>query len=238
MQIQKIRLRDMRNDAHFQFMTEFRDLMVRCGAQNLKIAPQFNEWLVLYGREDESLKRIVKSAITQQIHAADKARDDIFSALSGLNDVYLKHYDADIAAASKRLKVIFETYGNIAKKPINDQTSAINNILQDLRSPKYIGDSRLSGLVPWMDELEKRNNTFEILVKERFDEAASKSGIVLRDARHSVDDSYRKICEIINVFIILEGAAAYDTFVKTLNVIIQKYGGRHDRTADGHTSSD
>ena len=58
---------NLRNDAHFQFYTEFRNLVQKEGAENLKIAPQFEAWLPLYDKEDAALKKIQKSAITAQI---------------------------------------------------------------------------------------------------------------------------------------------------------------------------
>jgi hypothetical protein len=43
---------NLRNGAHFQFYTEFRNLVQKEGAENLKIAPQFEAWLPLYDKED------------------------------------------------------------------------------------------------------------------------------------------------------------------------------------------
>jgi len=40
MKISSIHLNNMRNDAHFQFHTEFRDLVVQHNPETLKISPQ------------------------------------------------------------------------------------------------------------------------------------------------------------------------------------------------------
>jgi len=42
MKIDNIHLSHLRNDAHFQFHTEFKDLVIKCGAAALKIKPQFD----------------------------------------------------------------------------------------------------------------------------------------------------------------------------------------------------
>jgi uncharacterized protein (TIGR02145 family) len=65
--INKIYAYDLRNDAHFQFYTEFRNLVQKEEAVKQKIAPQFEAWLPLYDKEDTALKKIQKSAITAQI---------------------------------------------------------------------------------------------------------------------------------------------------------------------------
>ncbi|MCL2101466.1 MAG: DUF6261 family protein, partial [Fibromonadales bacterium] len=113
-------------------------------------------------------------------------------------------------------------YGNIAKKPLNEQTSATYNILQELEG-KYAGDVAVVGIQQWVAELKARNNAFSDLVKERFDESALKTDIVLKVARVELDKVYRTIAERINALVIVEGAAAYEAFIRTLNVIVKKY---------------
>jgi len=51
--------------------------------------------------------------------------------------------------------------------------------------------------------------------------------VVLKDARKKTDEAYKQICDIINVYIVLEGGAAYETFVKTLNAVLAKYAVKH-----------
>jgi hypothetical protein len=58
---------------------------------------------------------------------------------------------------------------------------------------------------------------------DRYDESASKCDIVMKEARKDVDEAYAKICDIINVYVLLEGATAYEEFIRTLNAIIAKY---------------
>jgi hypothetical protein len=89
MKINKIDLKSMRNDAHFQFFSDFRDAVTKVGAATLKIKPQFNEWFALFEKEDEALKKISKSALTQQIQDADKLRDDTFLGMVEITVAYL-----------------------------------------------------------------------------------------------------------------------------------------------------
>ena len=78
MKTYKIDLRALRNDEHFQFNTEFRDLLTANNPAALKVAPQFEAYLTLYAQEDEALKKITKSAITADIQDADHQRDLTF----------------------------------------------------------------------------------------------------------------------------------------------------------------
>jgi hypothetical protein len=237
MKIQKVLTHSLRNDAHFQFHSDFRDAVVKFGAAKLKIAPQFEEWTRLYGREDEALKKIVKSALTQQIHDADKARDNTYLGMVEINTASLRHYDPQTAEAAVRLKIVFDTYGNITKKPIKEQTSAVYNILQELQG-KYADDCAAVKIDGWVGKLAQENEALNKLMGDRYQESAAKTDVVLKEARKELDEAYKKICEIINVYVILEGADAYEEFIKTLNVIISKYAVKHRRHSQPETAEE
>jgi len=232
------------NNTHFQFYTEFHGLVIKAGAENLGIAPMFAAWLPLYDREDAALKKIVKSAITRQIQDADKARDAIYSGIVATNSAALKHFSADVRGAAERLKIVFDTYGNIARKPRNDETSAIYNILQELNG-KYAPDAAIVGITAWVAELETRNNAFAALMRERFDETAGQTDIVLKDARAEVDAAYMAIRERINALVVVNGTQAYENFIRTLNAVIDKYnavlnarrGRKHNKPETQETAS-
>jgi len=224
--ISKIYPYRLRNDAHFQLFSDFRDAVTKFGAAALKIKPQFDDWLALFEKEDEALKKINKSALTQQIQDADKARDDTYMGMVEIAGAYLKHCDKEVSEAARRLKIVFDTYGNIVRKPINEQTSATVNILQELQG-KYAADCAKVKIDDWVSLLAAQNEALNKLVGDRVDEAAARTDVVLREARLAGDEAFKKICDIINVYILLEGVANYEVFVKTLNAIIAKYGVKH-----------
>jgi len=232
--IQKIRLR---NDEHFQFNTEFRDLIVREGAETLKIAPLFATYLTLYNIEDEGVKKISKSVWTAQIHEADKARDEIYTGMVLANESALRHYSEPTRAAAKKLKILFDTYGNVSQKPLNEQTSAVHNILQELRG-EYLAAAQTVGINGWVAELETRNNAVDALVKERFDEAGAKSQVVVGAARLELDAAYDAIVRRINALAEVEGVEHYAAFINTFNAVIAKYNAilhlRLGRKHHGH----
>jgi hypothetical protein len=64
----------------------------------LKIEAAWPRFLSSYESYDAALRKIVKSALTEKIKAADAAR---------------------------KIEVVAHTYGNVAVKPINEETSAI-----------------------------------------------------------------------------------------------------------------
>jgi hypothetical protein len=236
----KIDLHSLRNDEHFQFNTEFRDSVVAATPAALKIQAQYDTYLPLYEQEDEVLKKIMKSVFTEDINAADHQRDITFRGMIDANHSALKHFNARTQTAAKRLKIVFDTYGNVAKKPINEETSAIYNLLQELRG-NYAADVATVNIADWATELEANNLALENLVKNRYDESAAKTDLVLKQVRLQVDAAYHAIVERLDALSLVEGTPVYETFIHSWNVVVEKYNDiaaqRHGRNVKKSPSS-
>jgi len=216
----------LRNDTHFQFHTELRDLVEAENPETLGIKALFDTYKALYAREDEALKKIIKSSLTEDIAAADAARDKIYGNIVKLISVMSEHFNPNIAAAGKRIKVVLDTYGNVSRKTLVDQTSAIYNLLQELNLPRFSEDRINVSINPWLNELKNCNEDFEALMKKRVKEEAFRTDINMKDARRELDAAYYAIKERINAAIIMEGPEKYESFVKQLNVVISKHAAK------------
>ena len=235
MKIAKIGYDRLRNDAHFQLATGFRDLIIKEGADKLRIKKQFEElFLPAYKKEDEALKKITKSHHTENLQKVDMARDEVFWGICDMVSANSRHFEPIPREAARKIKIIMDTYGNIARKPFNEQTSAVYNLLQDLR--KYGGELKSLNIENWVNELERLNKEFDAITKERFEESASKTNIVLRDARKEVDRATREIFRRIEAFALAFDSSDYVNFMRTVNVIIAKYGGKTVRIEDEYIS--
>ena len=224
MNIEGIATSQMRNDAYFQFHTEFRDLIIKTDADKLKVKKQFEDiYLPLYVQLDNIFKKIRKSALTEKIQEADVLRDNMYIGINEISKAYLRHFDAETCDAAKRVRIVMDTYGNVAKKPLQEETSAVYNLLQELQG-KYSSDIQKIGLKNWVDNLQKTNEDFDALVKGRYDEEAAKTDAVMKEVRKEMDAAYKNLCDIINVFAMIDDDKdVFDLFIKTLNVIIAKY---------------
>ena len=164
----------------------------------------------------------MKSVLTLELQDLDKRRDRLFRGIVEMNRVMLNHFNEQVQEASKRLKILLDTYGNIARKPMNEATSAIYNLLQELNGA-YAADVALVGLTEWVTELQGCNNAFDQLMKSRYQETAMRTDLVLKDCRQDVDNVYHDIVERINASVVIEGDTAYAEFIRNLNVVIDKY---------------
>ena len=218
----------LRNDAHFQFHTEFRDAVVRNGSVRTvpQVSPLWAKYLAAYTREDEGIKRIRKSALTERILTADRLRDDAFSGMAEQVNAHLKHFSAPKRSAAERLKILFATYGNVAAKSLSEETSAIYNLLQDLNGDKYLSDTESAGLLDWAAELGRLNKAFDALIKERDAETAeSKQEFTLKAVRAELDGIYDNIVEVGEAHILLatESAGAFKALADAFNPVVDRY---------------
>jgi len=212
----------MRNDEHFQFHTEILRTLESVSIEKLKIPILLEQYKIAFNKLDDGLKKIVKSEYTKQIHEEDKARDEVFHALTTISKGYLLHPANEKKEAARRLKIVFDTYGNIAGKPLNEQTSALHNILQDLDG-QYKSDLVRLGIVDLSDALKLRNDALSVLVAKRYDELSEKTNVVVKDARIKLDAVYDEICEQIYALWRVEGEYIHEKVTISLNTIIDKY---------------
>jgi hypothetical protein len=204
MKIKQIDLTRVHNDEHFQFCTDFINLVNAVGVSRLKVQKLFDAFLPLYRQEDEALKKITKSALTSKIEKADRARDTVFRGMVDANRAALNHFTAGVAEAAERLQIVFDTYGNLAKKSHMEETSAVTNLLAELMQ-NHQANMSLVGLNVWAEELDKRNAVVQTLMNTRADENAGRTSLVLKEVRARVDDAYQALVTRIDALALLDG---------------------------------
>ena len=224
--ISRLMLTNLHNREHYQFHSDFINLMNEAFASSSsmsKVSTLFSAYHALFLDEDKAYKEIVKSENTEKIQAADKERDNLFGGMVDANNLALRHYRQEIKDAANRLKIIFDTYGNLAIKTLKGETADIKNLIQELRTTKHNDDVTKVGLAGWITELEVKNNLCEQLMKDRVDEKYEKGSLVMRDCRLKVDDAYRAIIVRIEALTEIEGEDQYAMFIDKLNIVIEEY---------------
>jgi hypothetical protein len=219
MEIQKFDLHSQRNAAHYQFQTDFNSTIIKYTPQALGIVDDYAAYTPLFEDEGVALVAITKSATTENIETADKNRDFVFRGIADKVTNSLNHFDPVVREAAKRVKVIFDTYGNLAPKPNDEESGLITKLIADVRT-KVPRDISNMSLVDWIAELERQNNVFIALEADRNSEEAKRSDLRMKQVRVVVDAAYNKIVKRINALIIVNGEAPYVEFVKELNARI------------------
>jgi len=222
MEITKINLSNLRNEEHFQFQTEFKDLVIQTGASTLNIETQFTDYQILYDQEEEALQVIRKSATTEQLAEADTDRDILTRGATDAVKSGLNHFSEEKRMAAARLKILLDQYGNISRKPYDEETAAIYKLVKESQGP-YAADVTTLDMADWFTELNTKNLAFETLMKSRYSEEAAKTELRMKQVRIDIDAGYRGIADRLDALMLINGTSGYEAFVRELNSRADKY---------------
>ena len=211
-----------RNEEHFFFHSEVVDLILQLNPATLKIQLLFNVYQNLLMQFDEALEKIVKSSITKEIEEQDHLRDGLYRGMRNYNKAMHNHFDPNFIKAAEKIQIVINKYGNLANKPMFDETASIYNILQELQD-NYSQEIQLIGLDTWVMKLDDANNKFKTLLHARYDETVQKTTLKVKEVRNEIDTAYRNIVLGIEGLIIIENTDIHKTFIQKLNLIVSKY---------------
>jgi len=219
MEILSINSVKLQNEEHFKFQTDFRGLVESFTPAALGIEALYTAYLPFYFNESEVIDVIRKSLVTEDLAIADTLRDTTFRGLAGTVKSATNHFKPELQKSADRLQVVFDNYGNVAIKPYEQETVAINKLVLDLQE-SYASDIAALGLIEWVAELKAQNVAFDNLRKTKHTEDSSKTSFKMKIERSNVDEKYRAIVKRINALIEVHGSEAYSSFVGELNARI------------------
>jgi hypothetical protein len=222
MDISKIKFSRLRNGEHVQFHTEVDELIAAKTPTVLGIEAQYAIYKLLFGNEYDAFDVIRKSAVTEELEAADVLRDSINSGMNGAVKSALNHFNADVKKAANRVWVVLNSFGNISVLAYDEETVSIRKLNAELTA-NYAAEVQVLGLTEWLAELTNKNDAFDALMKLRYSEDSGKTMLRMRPQRLEVDEAYRKIIKRIDALIEINGEDAYKDFVSELNIRVDKY---------------
>lgn len=239
MEINNFDLIPLRNEEHFKFFTDFKTRVEEATPAALFIAELYSEFLPLYADEDKALEYIRGSALTENIENADKRFNNVFRGFRASVKLATTHFNPAKQQAAKNMWVVLNKYGNIAAMPYLQQTGAATNLLQDLAA-NHTASISLIHVDDYVAQLAIENNAVSNLMGSRIDESSQKTLLRMKEVRQQVDDMYKRIVKRINSGIEFNGPAAYETFVRKMNEIIDYNANtlalRKGRNASGEES--
>lgn len=244
MELNALKLNDLRNEEHSMFNLDFTRLVDQYTPAALGIELKYPAYRAAFDVETQALNVVQGSVLTDELFIADSERDDTSSGLVGTVRSALNHYSPAMRAAATRLMLLFDTNGNLATKSYDQQTAATIKLISDLEGP-YAAEVATLGVGGWVAELKTRNNAFDSLKSMRYDENSAKPQQKLKQARTETDKAYRAIVKRINALIEVNGDTAYVGFVDALNQRIEHYQlvlaqrqGRNAKAKEGEGSGE
>lgn len=222
MEIESIYLKSLRNEEHYKFNIDFTALVTETTPAVLGIQTLYPAYQLALATEASALNVLRGSAITDDLTDADAARDTTVRGLAGTVKSAINHFDPETRSSAFRLKKLIDSYGNMAEKPLDQETASIIKLVEELEG-QYAADAVKLGIASWVTALKQQNKAFDDLKNSRYDEAVAKPQQNLRQARQETDNAYRAIVKRINSLIEVNGETAYSAFVTDLNARVENY---------------
>ena len=211
-----------RNHEHFQYQKELNILLNQINPVKLRIESLAEQHAILFNKEDEALMKIIKNTFSEAKSEIDNERNRIFRGLSDVIKAGLNHYELELRNNAVRIKIPMKTYGNVCKMPRNEETSAIYNLINELRD-NFLDDVIALNLAPWLDTLEACNSRYEEFVRISYDEDIAKTELKMKEVRTNIDVVVRQLLNRVESLMMVDWKDDYIDFVKRLNIMTDKY---------------
>jgi hypothetical protein len=219
--LKRTALKQYKNKTHHGLMSEIDEVLTDVQVEELKIAKEKARLEKLLADEFAVINEIRKYETTDDIHDTDKLRDSIFKVINAILKAALNSFDQTTDNAAERLKIVFDTFGNIACLSYDEETVAINKLLQELDARQE--DVITLNLTHWVSDLRTANETLSRLMDERYSEEARRAHFNMKKVRAEVDDTYFAIVDKLESGAILNGEEAYNELFANLNARITRY---------------
>lgn len=235
----------LKNNEILTFGREVETAIEAKGAAELVVDDLFPDYKAKLQAFDDSIVNIAKSFYTSQMNEANKQRGNLHVAIISQIKNFLRHFKADKRSAAERLTAFTDTFVGAQRRSFDDQTSFINNFIQELSSDKYKDDVTLVELDDWMKELQKVNDLCSSLTIKRTEEYSVKSGKGSTEVtRPTFEKAYIALVEKLNALAIVNGDDKYAELFAWWNARIDHYrvvisnnlgAGMGGRTSTGTT---
>ncbi len=214
---------NLRNEAHVQLHENFISLAGSHNLEELGIKSLYDRYMPLFEQEKATLDVISKSGFTDDILALDQERDHLYRGFFDAVKSSLNHYDEAKQKAAEKINFILTRYGNIASRPLDQETAAIDDLNRELRETRNFEFLSALGLEGWLEHLVAANSSFDKMMMARYKETAEKPTVNMRSARSAVDKVFRAILDVVEAFAIGNGTGKYSAFIAELNAIMERY---------------
>lgn len=223
----KIDATRLRNAEFLQYHTQNREAI----AQNHEAEEALAAALVAYDQRLEELNIVFMrdraSALTAQIEAADRQRDDLLTGLTLLCKSATYSPQPALKSAANLLLHHIGIYGNsIQLQSINAETASLNSLLGDFADmPNLAAAITAIGATPWIAPLAAANTQVATLYQQRTTETADTTlPYTMKEKRAEMTAEWTRLGDkIAGYYAINDGTEPWGPLVGVLNALTRRY---------------
>ena len=236
----------LRNETHVECHTNVKTLIEQFNPETLKIETRYAVYKPLLDEEVAALDVILRSDITKEIDQFDHERDKYWYGLEAGIEMGLRHWDPEKRRSAEKLDAILKHYGNIARKTLDAETAAIEDLHTELLKQDNFVHVAALGLGDWLANLVQTSRNLEAAMMRRYQEISQRPDVHMKSLRTKVDRALYSIFDLLEGLIQVNGEDTNKAFIAELNAIMERYkdilaqeaGRRHpvkDLGAGDHT---
>jgi hypothetical protein len=219
----------LRNDGHVSLNRLFIEEVEEFGPSELGILALYTPYKALVAEEESVLDMIFGSRLTAKIEALDAERDHLYRGVTDVVKGDLNHYDPAKRAAAAAVDGVFKHYGDATRRPMNEQTAVVYDVIRELNEPANLPLVTLLELPAWLTALEKVNRELELTMAERFAELSKRPEQRMKTVRREVDKQLRAILDKVEAMGRTGSPFFNPAFVKEVNELMIYYKDLHAR---------
>ena len=213
----------LRNEAHAEYHEVVDAILKNCDPDTLKYRPQYNAYHTAYNTEIGVLDVVQKSPYTQEIVLQDELRDRVYMGFTTAVQSVLYHFNETKRKAAERVETVIKSYGDVAHKTYDQETSAIDDMLRELFA-SHSDALNVLGMDEWTDRLAAENEQFKTLMDTRYKEKSQRPKPRMADARKTVDALFTALLDYIEALVTIAGdTSPYETLIAELNAVSTRY---------------
>lgn len=185
----------------------------------------------LLGDYDKVLVKVTKSAISDRLKQLDGVRDVSYRAFRSALKTESYSTDPDMVNAVHEVEALLHPYGNVAHLILEEETRAIDAIVEALEGPKYHPLIEKIGISAKVNRLKSDNEVFKSTYNARTSEYMAREAADNHALRCKVNEAYTSLSDYAVMMARLEKGPVYDRVVTIINTIRSKYAAQEQRSA-------
>ncbi len=165
---------------------------------------------------EKALAQVRKNEETEKIMLADNVRDRALDAFGKALKLYAVSDDEAEVEASRGLRILLDTYKNLASTNYEAETIGIDKLVSELARPNYNSKISLLKMERYVTRISNANEAFKTLFSGRMMTVATTETYDLKSIRSEMSIRYGEFCDYV-----LAMAKALNTplFTTTLNLL-------------------
>jgi hypothetical protein len=225
----------LHNEAHFQFNTEIRHLVLEKTNAALGTGEAYKDFNRYYEQENDALEHERKSVYTDKIKEHDHQRDLAYGALRRAIKAQLELPGTESRHdKAQALLNILDKYKKPSAVSYGEESGTVENLLEDLSGQTandYVVALKLEDFVT---ALTGKNGEFVAAYRARVKEQSVRPKYDMREIRKNLDGAADSLLQVVvggaaretykGVFV--DFIAQYNEFVKKYRTMLKQQGGR------------